>query len=323
VNNRAGKILVTGGAGFIGSVVTARLLEAGHSVTVLDDLSTGFRDAVPDGAEFLKGRIQEAEKVLDPSYSAVLHLAAFAEVGESVRVPERYWWNNTLGTFALLQAMRRAGVRTLVFSSTCAVYGEPQKTPLTEDTPTDPINPYGSSKLAADRMIADECLAHGLAAVSLRYFNVAGAYGAYGERHAPESHLIPLTLQVAQGRRAAILVHGSDYPTADGTCVRDYVHVADIAGAHLRSLAVARPGRHLICNLGSGEGYSVRQVIEGVRELTGHPVPTADGARRAGDPAVLVASAERAHRELGWTPQRTTLRQMIRDAWDFAQRGHV
>lgn len=317
----SGKILVTGGAGFIGSVVAARLLEAGHAVTVLDDLSTGFRDAVPEGATFVQGGIHQAHETLDSSYSAVVHLAAFAEVAESVRVPERYWWNNTLGTYALLEAMRRKGVRTLVFSSTCAVYGQPRQSPITESTPTAPINPYGASKLAADHMIGGECRAHGLAAVSLRYFNVAGAYGRFGERHDPESHLIPLALQVARGRRQRISVYGNDYPTADGTCVRDYVHVLDLADAHLRALEAASPGRHLICNLGNGEGYSVRQVIEAVREVTGHPVPVADEDRRAGDPAVLVASAGRARTELGWKPQRTSLPRMVHDAWAFSRHG--
>ncbi|MGP3970778.1 UDP-glucose 4-epimerase GalE [Streptomyces sp. 6N223] len=317
----SGKILVTGGAGFIGSVVTARLLETGRAVTVLDDLSRGFRDAVPAGAEFVKGGIHQADEVLDSSYSAVVHLAAFAEVAESVRTPERYWWNNTLGTYALLDAMRRAGVHALVFSSTCAVYGEPERSPITEHTPTAPINPYGASKLAADHMIGSECHAHGLAAVSLRYFNVAGAYGRFGERHDPESHLIPLALQVALGRRQRISIYGNDYPTSDGTCVRDYVHVLDLADAHLRALGVASHGRHLVCNLGSSEGYSVRQVIDTVREVTGHAIPAAYEGRRGGDPAVLVASTERARRELGWKPERTSLRQMVHDAWAFARQA--
>ncbi|MEO3755795.1 UDP-glucose 4-epimerase GalE [Streptomyces sp. B6B3] len=323
MSDTAGRILVTGGAGFIGSVVTARLLESGHDVTVLDDLSTGFRDAVPDGAKFVEGRVHEAGRVLDASYSAVVHLAAFAEVGESVHAPERYWWNNTLGTFALLEAMRRTGVRVLVFSSTCAVYGEPRGMPITEETPTLPINPYGSSKLAADRMIGDECVAHGLAAVSLRYFNVAGSYGEHGERHRPESHVIPLMLQVALGRRGTMSVYGNDYPTDDGTCVRDYVHVVDIAQAHHRALRAASAGRHLVCNLGSGTGHSVRQVLEAARDVTGHPIPSRDEPRREGDPAVLVASADRARRELGWDPERPGLRRMVRDAWDFARSHHA
>ncbi len=212
-NAQQKKYLVTGGAGYVGSVVAAHLLEAGHQVTVLDDLSTGHREGVPAGAEFIEGRIQDAAKWLDASYDGVLHFAASSQVGESVVNPEKYWVNNVGGTTALLAAMRDAGVRTLVFSSTAATYGEPDDVPITEDSATAPTNPYGATKLAVDHMISGECAAHGLAAVSLRYFNVAGAYGAYGERHEPESHLIPLVLQVAQGRREAISVFGDDYPT--------------------------------------------------------------------------------------------------------------
>ncbi|MCX5200718.1 UDP-glucose 4-epimerase GalE [Streptomyces sp. NBC_00237] len=316
--------LVTGGAGYVGSVVTAHLLEAGHRVTVLDDLSTGFREGVPAGADFIEGRIQDAARHLDPGYDAVLHFAAYSQVGESVADPEKYWRNNVGGTMDLLAAMRDAGVRRLVFSSTAATYGEPAVTPVTEDLPTAPTSPYGASKLAVDHMIAGECAAHGLAAVSLRYFNVAGAYGSsggvmYGERHDPESHLIPLVLQVAQGHRPSISVYGDDYPTLDGTCVRDYLHVADLAEAHLLALAAAEPGTHRICNLGNGEGFSVREVIEAVRRVTGHPVPEVVAPRRAGDPATLVASADRARTLLGWRPSRTELTDIISDAWRFAQ----
>ncbi|MGG7611030.1 UDP-glucose 4-epimerase GalE, partial [Streptomyces sp. ZG43] len=289
-----GKYLVTGGAGYVGSVVAQHLLEAGHQVVVLDDLSTGFREGVPAGAEFIEGRIQDAARWLDPTYDGVLHFAAFSQVGESVVDPEKYWVNNVGGTTALLAAMREAGVRRLVFSSTAATYGEPVSVPLTETDPTAPTSPYGASKLAVDHMISGECHAHGLAAASLRYFNVAGAYGGCGERHDPESHLIPLVLQVAQGRREAISVYGEDYPTPDGTCVRDYIHVADLAEAHLLALDAVTSGDHLVCNLGNGNGFSVREVIETVREVTGHPVPETAAARRAGDPAVLVASAEAA-----------------------------
>ncbi|GAA2354502.1 UDP-glucose 4-epimerase GalE [Streptomyces cuspidosporus] len=313
------KYLVTGGAGYVGSVVAAHLLTSGHRVTVLDDLSTGHREGVPEGAEFIEGRIQDAAKWLDPSYDGVLHFAAFSQVGESVVNPEKYWVNNVGGTTELLAAMREAGVRTLVFSSTAATYGEPERVPITEDAPTAPTNPYGASKLAVDHMISGECAAHGLAAVSLRYFNVAGAYGAYGERHDPESHLIPLVLQVAQGRREAISVYGDDYPTPDGTCVRDYIHVADLAEAHLLALGAAAEGEHLICNLGNGNGFSVREVIETVRQVTGHPIPEVIADRRGGDPAVLVASAERARERLGWRPTRADLAGIVADAWRFAQ----
>ncbi|MGP3944681.1 UDP-glucose 4-epimerase GalE [Streptomyces sp. 6N106] len=319
-NAQQKRYLVTGGAGYVGSVVAAHLLEAGHRVTVLDDLSTGHREGVPEGAEFIEGRIQDAGKWLDPTFDGVLHFAAFSQVGESVVNPEKYWVNNVGGTTELLAAMRDAGVRTLVFSSTAATYGEPDQVPITEDLPTAPTNPYGASKLAVDHMISGECAAHGLAAVSLRYFNVAGAYGAYGERHDPESHLIPLVLQVAQGRREAISVFGEDYPTPDGTCVRDYIHVADLADAHLLALGAATSGEHLICNLGNGNGFSVREVIETVRQVTGHPIPEIAAPRRGGDPAVLVASAERAKERLGWRPTRADLAGIVADAWEFAQR---
>lgn len=316
----SGKYLVTGGAGYVGSVVATHLLEAGHEVTVLDDLSTGFREAVPAGAEFIEGRVHDAAKWLDPSYDAVLHFAAFSQVGESVAKPEKYWDNNVGGSMALLEAMRTAGVRRLVFSSTAATYGEPVSTPITETDPTAPTSPYGASKLAVDHMIGGECVAHGLAAVSLRYFNVAGAYGSSGERHDPESHLIPLVLQVALGARESIAVYGDDYPTPDGTCVRDYIHVADLADAHLLALDAAVAGEYLVCNLGNGSGFSVREVIETVRTVTGHPVPEVAAPRRAGDPAVLVASAAAARERLGWTPSRADLAGIVADAWAFARR---
>ncbi|MFM9371656.1 UDP-glucose 4-epimerase GalE [Streptomyces sp. Da 82-17] len=317
----SGKYLVTGGAGYVGSVVAAHLVEAGHTVTVLDNLSTGFREGVPAGAEFIEGDIRDAAKWLDSSYDAVLHFAAFSQVGESVVKPEKYWENNVGGTMALIAAMRSAGVRKLVFSSTAATYGEPEEVPIRETAPTAPTNPYGASKLAVDHMISGECAAHGLAAVSLRYFNVAGAYGEFGERHDPESHLIPLVLQVAQGRREAISVFGDDYPTPDGTCVRDYIHVADLAEAHLLALDAATFGEHLICNLGNGNGFSVREVVETVREVTGHPIPEVMAPRRGGDPAVLVASADAAREKLGWNPSRADLAGIVADAWAFAQRS--
>ncbi|MGA4849382.1 UDP-glucose 4-epimerase GalE [Streptomyces sp. G5(2025)] len=316
----SGKYLVTGGAGYVGSVVAQHLIEAGREVTVLDNLSTGFREGVPAGAAFIEGDIRDAAKWLDSSFDAVLHFAAFSQVGESVAKPEKYWDNNVGGTMALLAAMRDADVRRLVFSSTAATYGEPVSTPITETDPTAPTSPYGASKLAVDHMITGEATAHGLAAVSLRYFNVAGAYGEFGERHDPESHLIPLVLQVAQGRREAISVYGDDYPTDDGTCVRDYIHVADLAEAHLLAVAAATPGEHLICNLGNGNGFSVRQVIETVRQVTGHPIPEVMAPRRDGDPAVLVASAATARAKLGWHPSRPDLAGIVADAWAFARR---
>ncbi|MEV1061734.1 UDP-glucose 4-epimerase GalE [Streptomyces sp. NPDC050263] len=315
----SGKYLVTGGAGYVGSVVAQHLLEAGHEVVVLDNLSTGFREGVPAGAAFIEGDIRDAAKHLDASFDAVLHFAAFSQVGESVVKPEKYWDNNVGGTMALLGAMREAGVRKLVFSSTAATYGEPREVPIVETAPTQPTNPYGASKLAVDHMITGEAAAHGLGAVSLRYFNVAGAYGEQGERHDPESHLIPLVLQVAQGRREAVSVFGDDYPTPDGTCIRDYIHVADLAEAHLLAVAAAQPGEHLICNLGNGNGFSVREVVETVRQVTGHPIPEVAAPRRGGDPAVLVASAATARERLGWNPSRADLAGIVADAWEFAQ----
>ncbi len=300
-------------------MVAARLLESGYRVTVLDDLSTGFRAAVPEGAEFVEGRVHDtAAKVLDPSYAAVLHFAAFSQVGESVAKPEKYWSNNVVGTHLLLDAMREAGVRRLVFSSTAEVYGEPEAVPIPETARTAPTSPYGATKLAVDHMISDESAAHGLAAVSLRYFNVAGSYDGFGERHDPESHLIPLVLKAALGERPAITVFGTDYPTPDGTCIRDYIHVADLAEAHLLALRRAREGEHLICNLGNGRGFTVREVIDSARRVTGRQIPQVEAQRRAGDPATLVAGAQRAEAELGWRP-RYDLDTMVADAWRFAQ----
>ena len=316
------RLLVTGGAGYIGGVVSQHLLQAGHEVTVLDDLSTGHRDSVPEGARFVEGPIADiAAGVLadgDP-YDGVLHFAAKALVGESVEHPERYWHTNLGGTLALLDAMRLHAVPRLVFSSTAATYGQPTENPITERAPTAPTNPYGASKLAVDMMITSEAVAHGLGAVSLRYFNVAGALDGYGERHAIETHLVPLALRVVRGDRPALSVFGDDWPTPDGTCIRDYVHVADLAEAHLLALAGADPGRHRIFNLGNGAGFSVLDVVEAVRRVTGHPVPTEVAARRAGDPAVLVASSEKIRRELGWSPRFQDLRAIIESAWNWMQ----
>ncbi len=309
------KLLVTGGAGYIGSVVAAQLLEEGHEVTVLDDLSTGHADAVPPGAAFVQASITEAGGVLSEGFDAVLHFAAKSLVGESVEKPGLYWSHNLGGTLALLDAMRQAGVNRIVFSSTAATYGEPERTPILETDPTRPGNPYGASKLAVDTTLTAFAGLYGLGAVSLRYFNVAGAYGEFRERHTVETHLIPNILKVALGERESVSVFGTDYPTPDGTCVRDYVHVADLARAHLLALDACTPGEHRIYNLGSGTGFSVKEVVDVCREVTGHPIPTAVAPRRPGDPAVLVASSEKIQRELGWKPAHTTLRDMVADAW--------
>jgi UDP-glucose 4-epimerase len=316
------RLLVTGGAGYIGSVVTLHLLRAGHDVAVLDDLSTGHADGVPDGAVLVEGTLAEdAAGVLssgDP-YDGVLHFAAKALVGESVEHPERYWRTNVAGTLGLLDAMRANAVPRLVFSSTAATYGEPDEVPIRETAPTRPTNPYGASKLAVDMMITSEAQAHGLAAVSLRYFNVAGASGAQGERHTQETHIIPIALQVVAGDRTAFAIFGTDYPTPDGTCIRDYVHVDDLADAHLLALEGTQPGRHVIYNLGNGAGFSVLEVVEAVRRVTGHALPTEVGPRRPGDPAVLVASSAMIREELGWVPRKPTVDEMVADAWAFLQ----
>ena len=314
------KLLVTGGAGYVGSVCAAHLVDAGNDVTVLDDLSTGHKDAVPDGVRFVEADLADAaDDVLAEGFDGVLHFAAKSLVGESVQHPELYWDGNVVTTFRLLEAVRRHATPRLVFSSTAATYGEPDQVPIREDAPTRPTNPYGASKLAIDHAISSYSAAHGLAAVSLRYFNVAGAHGRFGERHTVETHLIPLVLQVASGVREAVQVYGEDWPTADGTCVRDYIHVDDLADAHLLALEHARAGRHAIYNLGSGTGFSVRQVVEACREVTGHPIPARSAPRRAGDPAVLIASSEAAQAELGWRPRRTDLATIVGDAWQFAR----
>jgi len=317
------RVLVTGGAGYIGSVVAGRLVAAGHDVTVLDDLSTGFADAVPPGAAFVKGTLRDcAAEVLADDIEAVLHFAAKSLVGESVANPARYWSNNLGGTISLLEAMREIGVRTIVFSSTAAVYGEPGRTPILETDPTRPTSPYGATKIAVDTTLTEFCRLHGFGAVSLRYFNVAGAFqGAdgrwLGERHHPETHLIPNVLAAATEGQP-VQIFGDDYPTPDGTCVRDYIHVTDLADAHLRALAAARPGEHRIYNLGNGAGFSVREVIEVCREVTGIDIAAEVGPRRAGDPAVLVASSAKIQSELDWRASRD-LRAMAADAWAFAQ----
>ena len=318
------RVLVTGGAGFVGSVVAAELLASGNRVTVLDDLSTGHRDAVPAGADFVHGSISDAAAALAvTSFDAVIHCAAKSLVAESVSSPEAYWSTNAAGSLALLESMRRNDVRRIVFSSTAATYGEPAQVPILESSPARPTNAYGASKLAVDHMLTSYAAAYDFAAVSLRYFNVAGAYltadAAFGERHATETHLIPIALQVAGGQRPYLEIHGTSYPTPDGTCIRDYIHILDLTDAHLRALDRARGGEHLICNLGSGAGSSVREVIESVRRVTGQSVPTQEGPPRPGDPAILIASNALAQRELGWRPSRD-IDEIISDAWAFAQR---
>jgi len=331
------RVLVTGGAGYIGSVVAAELLDAGYQVTVLDDLSTGHADAVPAGARFVPAGITEADPVLaDGGFEAVLHFAARSLVPESVAAPQLYWQNNVAGSLALLESMRRHGPRAIVFSSTAATYGEPETVPIEESAATRPTNPYGASKLAVDHLLTGYAQAHGFSAVSLRYFNVAGARittgnpaGSLGERHARETHLIPIALQVAAGQRPELQINGVRYPTPDGTAVRDYIHVLDLADAHLRALdrahgepGSAGQGHHLICNLGSGSGSSVREVVAAVRRITGRPTPAVDADNRPGDPAVLVASNARAAAELGWRPTRG-LEEMVADAWQFFQQAGV
>jgi len=314
------KLLVTGGAGYVGSVCTALLVERGHEVVVLDNLSTGHRDAVAPGARFVEGDVAtDAAPLLADGVDGVLHFAAKSLVGESVEHPELYWFGNVVASLQLLEAVRAAGTPRLVFSSTAATYGEPERNPITEDAPTRPTNPYGASKLAIDHAITSYADAHGLAAVSLRYFNVAGAHDTYGERHTVETHLIPLVLQVATGQREHITVYGDDWPTSDGTCLRDYIHVRDLAEAHLLALEHAVPGHHAIYNLGTGTGFSVLEVIEACRRVTGHTIPAQVAARRAGDPAVLVASSARASAELGWQPRRTELDTIVGDAWSLIQ----
>ncbi|GID25238.1 UDP-glucose 4-epimerase GalE [Paractinoplanes brasiliensis] len=322
------KLLVTGGAGYVGSVTSRLLLDAGHEVTVLDNLVTGFRSAVAPEATFVEADIADAAQVLTPGsgFDAVLHFAGLIAAGESMTKPEKYWHDNVVKSLALLDAVRAAGVPRFIFSSTAAVYGNPVELPITENAVKAPTNTYGATKLTFDHALTSEAFAHNLAAVSLRYFNVAGAYIAdgheIGERHDPETHLIPITLQVAAGKREKLQIFGDDYPTADGTCVRDYIHVQDLARAHLLALDAATAGEHRIYNLGNGNGFSNRQVVEVAREVTGVELPVEIAPRREGDPATLVASSALAREELGWVPEKNTLQAMISDAWSF-YRSHV
>ena len=313
------KFVVTGGAGYVGSVCAAVLMENGHDVVVVDDLSTGNADGVPDGATFVEGNVADviASVLASDTFDGVLHFAAQSLVGESVEKPEKYWRGNLGAALELLDAIVANSVPRLVFSSTAATYGEPESTPITEDFATRPTNPYGASKLAIDNAITGYTAAHGFGATSLRYFNVAGAHAGLGENRVVDTHLIPLVLQVAAGHRDAISVFGTDWPTPDGTAVRDYIHVRDLADAHLRALSQSVPGSHRIFNLGSGEGFSVREVIDSCRRVTGVDITVKDAPRRAGDPAVLVASSEKAMAELGWKPESTDLDVIVADAWEF------
>jgi UDP-glucose 4-epimerase len=314
------KLLVTGGAGYIGSIVAAQLIGAGHQLSVLDNLDRGHRDAVPGDARLIVGDLQDRDAVLEivgDGFDGVLHFAALSLVGESVTLPDRYWRNNVGGTLNLLEAMVAGHVPRLVFSSTAAVYGEPDEIPIREDAPPRPTNPYGASKLAVDMMIGDFCRGHDLGAVSLRYFNVAGASGEAGEDHDPETHLIPNILRAAIGRTQRVEVYGTDYDTPDGTAIRDYVHIEDLGEAHLLALDGARRGEHRVFNLGNGSGFSVREVIVAAREVTGIDIPVVESPRRAGDPPRLVASSDRIRSELGWAAKKPRLEQMIADAWAF------
>lgn len=311
------RVLVTGGAGYVGSCCAAELISRGHEVVVLDDLSTGNRDGVPPEATFIEGDLlNDSARALE-GVDAVIHCAARSLVGESVEQPAEYWHGNVVSTLALLDAMREANVKNIVFSSTAATYGEPEQVPITEDMPTRPTNTYGATKLAIDMAITSYCVAYGFAATSLRYFNVAGAHLGFGENRVVETHLIPLVLQVAAGHREKIFVFGDDWPTPDGTCVRDYIHVGDLADAHMLALESNEAGEHRIFNLGSGEGFSVQEVIDVCRTVTGHEIPAQVSPRRAGDPATLVASSERAKSALGWKPSRTELTTVVEDAWEF------
>jgi UDP-glucose 4-epimerase len=318
------RVLVTGGAGYIGATTAAALLDAGHEVTVADDLSAGHRDAVPADAHLAEVDVTDPA-AMDPlvgagRFDACVHFAARIEAGESMQAPERYFQTNTAGSARLLTVLLDHGVERFVLSSTAAVYGEPERIPIREDDPLVPTNAYGESKLLVERMLAWHHRIHGLRTAALRYFNAAGSDGQRGERHDPETHLIPLVLQVARGDRERIAIFGTDYPTADGTAVRDYIHVSDLADAHVRALEQLDLHGTLTCNLGNGAGFSVREVVEAARRVTGHAIPAEEAPRRPGDPATLVASSERARELLGWEPKHTDLDRIVADAWDLAAR---
>ena len=316
------RILVTGGAGYIGSHTVKHLLEHGHDVVVLDNLSQGHRAAVPAG-RLVVADLKDGDRLdqlfIEQRTEAVVHFAADAAVGESVVNPAKYYQNNLVNSINLLDRARRHGVTRFVFSSTCATYGTPAVVPITEETPQAPINPYGQTKLAFEKMLADYAAAYPLGFAALRYFNASGATpdGTLGEDHTPESHLIPIVLQVALGQRPHVSVFGTDYPTPDGTCVRDYVHVDDLASAHRLALEKIAPGVGMHFNVGMGRGYSVREVIRTVEQVTGKPIQVVEAPRRAGDPPALVASADKIRRDLGWTAKYTDLTDVVRTAWDW------
>jgi UDP-glucose 4-epimerase len=312
------KIFVTGGAGYIGSVVVERLLEKGHDLLVYDNLSKGHREAVPAPAQLVVGDLDDRARVrqvlAEHGSEAVIHLAASSLVGESVTSPHLYFQNNLVNGINLLEAMREVGVRRLVFSSTAAVYGNPASVPITEESPTAPTNPYGESKLAFERILHWYDQAYQMRYVSLRYFNAAGATARNRERHDPETHLIPNILKVAAGEAESVMIFGEDYDTPDGTCIRDYIHVSDLADAHILALgAMEKESR--VYNLGYGSGYSVAEVVEMARQVTGRWIPTESAARRAGDPPVLIASPDRIMRDLGWQPRQSELDQILNSAW--------
>ncbi|MEL6104653.1 MAG: UDP-glucose 4-epimerase GalE [Planctomycetota bacterium] len=318
-------VLVVGGAGYIGSHAVRTLLDAGHGVTVYDNLSRGHRAAVPEGL-IVEGDLADRAKLVKTlkefQIDAVMHFAAFALVNESVNDPALYYRNNVIAALELLDAMREADVKQIVFSSTTATYGEPDNIPIPETTPQKPINPYGFTKLVFEQALADYTAAYGFAYAALRYFNAAGARpdGTIGEDHDPESHLIPIVLQVALGQREKITVFGDDYPTPDGTCIRDYIHVEDLSAAHLGALQRLEPGKGICVNLGTGRGTSVRQIIEACREVTGHPIPEVMGDRRAGDPPELVADARLAEEKLGWSAEYTDVKRIVETAWEWHRR---
>lgn len=315
-------ILVAGGAGYIGSVTSQMLVEAGHSVTVFDNLSKGHRDAVPAQAQFIHGdlaHIDDIRAALEASKAeAVFHFAALIEAGESMKMPAKYLRANVSNTLNLLDAAVQKGVSRFVFSSTAAVFAA-SDAPLSETSKIEPANLYGETKLMVEQMLRWFNKIHGLRVGVLRYFNACGAWGKLGERHSPETHLIPLTLLAAQGKRANIGIFGTDYPTPDGTCIRDYIHVRDLGSAHLRMLDYLATHEGITCNLGNGEGYSVRQVIDTARRVTGVDIPVVEGPRRAGDAARLVAASDLARTELGWQPHITSLEEIVRSAWEFMQ----